>query len=156
MKYKTIGAFKSVQNIPYCKAAVDVSVGMGVILDRAAKTASLPGGGVRDVIHIVTNINDVPELGDFTKTTLVPAGEFVRADDLRTVVGLEAEFSASEITDLLTSLAADDTLVFGADGKLVKGDYEGYQIYFKVIGLTSYMDGGVLVEICAGEPAATV
>ena len=24
MKYKTIGAFKNVQNIPYCKAAVDM------------------------------------------------------------------------------------------------------------------------------------
>ena len=28
MKYKTIGAFKNVQNIPYCKAAVDMKVGM--------------------------------------------------------------------------------------------------------------------------------
>ena len=34
MKYKTIGAFKNVQNIPYCKAAVDMKVGMGVVLDR--------------------------------------------------------------------------------------------------------------------------
>lgn len=41
MKYKTIGAFKNVQNIPYCKAAVDMKVGMGVVLDRVAKTASL-------------------------------------------------------------------------------------------------------------------
>ena len=43
MKYKTIGAFKNVQNIPYCKAAVDMKVGMGVVLDRAAKTASCRG-----------------------------------------------------------------------------------------------------------------
>ena len=40
MKYKTIGAFKNVQNIPYCKAIEDMKVGMGVVLDRAAKTAS--------------------------------------------------------------------------------------------------------------------
>ena len=42
MKYKTIGAFKNVQNIPYCKATTELHVGMGVILDRVAKTASLP------------------------------------------------------------------------------------------------------------------
>ena len=42
MKYKTIGAFKNVQNVPYCKAASDMKVGMGVILDRVAKTATLP------------------------------------------------------------------------------------------------------------------
>lgn len=37
MKYKTIGAFKNVQNVPYCKAASDMKVGMGVILDRVAR-----------------------------------------------------------------------------------------------------------------------
>ena len=42
MKYKTIGAFKGVQNVGNCKAVVDLKVGMGVILDRAAKTAALP------------------------------------------------------------------------------------------------------------------
>lgn len=42
MKAKTIGYFKNVQNVGYCKAAVDLKVGMGVILDRAAKTANLP------------------------------------------------------------------------------------------------------------------
>ena len=35
MKYKTIGAFKNVQNVPYCKAAVDLHVGMGVVLQSS-------------------------------------------------------------------------------------------------------------------------
>ena len=64
MKYKTIGAFKNVQNVPYCKAASDMKVGMGVILDRVAKTATLPASedDAKKVVYIVTNINDKPEL----------------------------------------------------------------------------------------------
>ena len=31
MKYKTIGAYKSVQNIPYCKATVDMKVGIRIL-----------------------------------------------------------------------------------------------------------------------------
>lgn len=58
MKYKTIGAFKNVQNIPYCKATEDMKVGMGVVLDRAAKTASLAEDdtAAKAIVHIVTNI----------------------------------------------------------------------------------------------------
>ena len=148
MKYKTLGAIKGVQNVPYCKAAEDMRVGMGVILDRVAKTASLPAGNVQDVTYIVTNINDKPECGNTAEATLVLKDEFVRADDLRTVTGLEAEFSADEITTTYDTLAVGDELVFGADGKLVKGASAGYAIFFKVIAMTAYMDGGVLVEIC--------
>ena len=99
MKYKTIGAFKNVQNIPYCKAAVDMKVGMGVVLDRVAKTASLAEDdtAAKGIVYIVTNINDKPELHNSPETYVVNAGEYVRADDLRTVNGLEIEFAAFEI-----------------------------------------------------------
>ena len=150
MKYKTIGAFKNVQNVPYCKATVDMKVGMGVILDRAAKTAALPTSAdeAKAVAYIVTNINDKPELHNSRET--YNAGEYVRADDLRSVNGLEIEFAAFEITDGTAALAAGDVLVFGADGMLVKAaDAAGYAVSFKVIEKTAYMDDGILAEIVA-------
>lgn len=152
MKYKTIGAFKNVQNVPYCKATVDMKVGMGVILDRAAKTAALPTSAdeAKAVAYIVTNINDKPELHNSRETYAVNAGEYVRADDLRSVNGLEIEFAAFEITDGTAALAAGDVLVFGADGMLVKAaDAAGYAVSFKVIEKTAYMDDGILAEIVA-------
>lgn len=150
MKYKTIGAFKNVQNVPYCKAAVDLHVGMGVILDRVAKTAALPtdDSEAKEVVYIVTNINDKPELHNSPETYVVNAGEYVRADDLRTVNGLEAEFAAFEINGGTDTLAVGDVLVFGTDGLLVKtSDATGYAVSFKVIEKTMYMDDGVLVAI---------
>ena len=42
MKGKTIGYIKGVQNVGDCTAVVDLKVGMGVVLDRAAQTANLP------------------------------------------------------------------------------------------------------------------
>ncbi len=120
MKYKTIGAFKNVQNVPYCKAAEDMNVGMGVMLDRAALTASLPADGdeAKAAYHIVTNIGDKPERSYMGNKNDVLAGEYVRADDLRSVIGLEAEFSAAEVATDLSTLAANDMLAFGAGGKL--------------------------------------
>lgn len=152
MKYKTIGAFKNVQNVPYCKAASDMKVGMGVILDRVAKTATLPASedDAKKVVYIVTNINDKPELHNSPETYVVNEGEYVRADDLRTVNGLEIEFAAFEINGGTTGLAADDLLVFGTDGKIVKTtSADGYAVCFKVIRKTPYMDDGILAEIVA-------
>lgn len=151
MKYNTIGAFKNVQNVPYCKADVDMKVGMGVILDRAAKTASLPADATeaKAVTFIVTNINDKPEQRNYAESREVKAGEYVRADDLLSVLGLEADFTQSEITTDLATVAVGDTLIFDAGGKLVKGAATGYAVYFTVLAKTSYMDGGVRVEICA-------
>lgn len=150
MKYKTIGAFKNVQNVPYCKATSDLHVGMGVILDRVAKTAALPADETeaKEITYIVTNINDKPELHNSPETYVVNAGEYVRADDLRTVNGLEAEFAGFEINGGTESVAVGDVLVFGTDGLLVKtDDATGYAVSFQVIAKTMYMDDGVLVEI---------
>jgi hypothetical protein len=149
MKYKTIGAFKSVQNVPYCKATVDLKVGMGVVIDRTAKTASLPEDG-KSVVYIVTNINDKPELHNSPETYVVKAGEFVRADDLRTVNGQEIELAAFEIDGGTDDLAKDDVLVFDTTGLVKKtDDATGYAVSFKVIAKTSYMDDGILAEIVA-------
>ena len=145
MKYKTIGAFKNVQNIPYCKATEDMKVGMGVVLDRAAKTASLAEDdtAAKAIVHIVTNINDKPELHNSPETYVVNAGEYVRADDLRTVSGLEIDGG----TD---GLAAGDALVFTTSGLVKKvADATGYAVSFKVIAKTAYMDDGILAEIVA-------
>lgn len=150
MKYKTIGAFKNVQNIPYCKAAVDMKVGMGVILDRVAKTAALPASEdeAKACHYIVTNINDKPEMHNFSETVVVLAGEYVRADDLITVANLEIEFSAAEINGEYDALAVGDNLVFGTDGLIVKADaVDGYKVYFEVIAKTAYMDKGILAVI---------
>ena len=154
MKYKTIGAFKSVQNIPYCKAAADTKVGMGVILNRVAKTATVPAttDEAKAVTYIVTNINDKPEQRNFEETLKVPAGDFVRADDLRTVNGLEAEFAYSEIKTDSTTLNVGDILVFGIGGLLEKvASATGYATSFKIIAKTAYMNGGVLVEIATAQ-----
>lgn len=152
MKYKTIGAFKNVQNIPYCKATEDMKVGMGVVLDRAAKTASLAEDdtAAKAIVHIVTNINDKPELHNSPETYVVNAGEHVRADDLRTVNGLEIEFAAFEIDGGTDGLAAGDALVFTTSGLVKKvADATGYAVSFKVIAKTAYMDDGILAEIVA-------
>ena len=150
MKYKTIGAFKNVQNVPYCKATVDLHVGMGVILDRVAKTAALPASEdeAKTAVYIVTNINDKPELHNSPETYVVNAGEYVRADDLRTVNGLEIEFAAFEIVDGTADIAVGDTLVFDTTGLVKKADdATGYAVFFKVIAKTAYMDDGILAEI---------
>lgn len=152
MKYKTIGAFKNVQNIPYCKATEDMKVGMGVVLDRAAKTASLAEDdtAAKAIVHIVTNINDKPKLHNSPETYVVNAGEYVRADDLRTVNGLEIEFAAFEIDGGTDGLAAGDALVFTTSGLVKKvADATGYAVSFKVIAKTAYMDDGILAEIVA-------
>ena len=152
MKYKTIGAFKNVQNIPYCKATEDMKVGMGVVLDRAAKTASLAEDdtAAKAIVHIVTNINDKPELHNSPETYVENAGEYVRADDLRTVNGLEIEFAAFEIDGGTDGLAAGDALVFTTSGLVKKvADATGYAVSFKVIAKTAYMDDGILAEIVA-------
>lgn len=152
MKYKTIGAFKNVQNIPYCKATEDMKVGMGVVLDRAAKTASLAEDdtAAKAIVHIVTNINDKPELHNSPETYVVNASEYVRADDLRTVNGLEIEFAAFEIDGGTDGLAAGDALVFTTSGLVKKvADATGYAVSFKVIAKTAYMDDGILAEIVA-------
>ena len=114
MKYKTIGAFKGVQNVGNCKAVVDLKVGMGVILDRAAKTAALPASEdeAKACYRIVTNINDKPEMHNFSETTVVLTGEFVRADDLTSIANMEIEFAASEINGDIADLAVGDNMVF--------------------------------------------
>lgn len=149
MKYKTIGAFKNVQNIPYCKAASDLYVGMGVIIDRAAKTATKPAdtAACKACRYIVTNICDKPETRNSTDF-VVKSGEYVRADDLTTVANQEAEFSSSEISTAYASVAVGDTLVFGTDGKLAEvADVTGYAVYFTVLEKTGYCDNGVRVVI---------
>ena len=78
------------------------------------------------------------------------AGEYVRADDLRTVNGLEIEFAAFEIDGGTDDLAAGDTLVFATSGLVKKvADTTGYAVSFKVIAKTAYMDDGILAEIVA-------
>lgn len=150
MKYKTIGAFKSVQNVGDCKAYTDLKVGMGVVLDRVNHTAKLPASAdeAKACFRIVTNINDKPEMHNFEETLTVKKDEYVRADDLTTVANLEAEFASYEITTAYADLAVSDKLVFGTDGKLAKAtDVAGYKVYFEIIEKTAYMGKGVLVVI---------
>jgi len=150
MKYKTIGAFKNVQNVGNCKAAVDMKVGMGVILNQVNKTAKLPttADEAKAAYRIVTNINDKPEMHNFSQTVEVKTGEYVRADDLTTVGNLEIEFAASEISTAYASVAVNDKLVFGIGGLLEKSnDVDGYKVYFEVIEKTAYMGNGVLAVI---------
>lgn len=102
------------------------------------------------IVHIVTNINDKPELHNSPETYVVNAGEYVRADDLRTVNGLEIEFAAFEIDGGTDGLAAGDALVFTTSGLVKKvADATGYAVSFKVIAKTAYMDDGILAEIVA-------
>lgn len=150
MKYKTIGAFKNVQNVPYCKADVDLKVGMGVMVDRKNKLVKLPASSdeAKKAQYIVTNINDKPEVHNYVDGLVVKAGEFVRADDLATVDNMEIEFAAAEIKNGLEGLAKGNFLVFGTDGLVVKTTATtGYRVYFEILELTAYMGGGVLAVI---------
>lgn len=150
MKYKTIGAFKSVQNVGYCKATADMKVGMGVILDRAAQTAALPADDseAKACHRIVSNINDKPEMHNFIETVVVREGEYVRADDLQSVANMEIEFCDAEINGGVDSVEAGDTLVFGTDGLIVKNTaVDDYAVHFEVVGKTAYMGKGILAVI---------
>ncbi len=150
MKAKTIGYFKNIQNVGYCKAAADLKVGMGVILDRAAKTANLPASAedAKKCHRIVSNINDKPEMHNFSETVVVKKDEYVRADDLLTAANMEMEFADEEINGGVDSVAVGDTLVFGTDGLIVKSDaVTGYQVYFEVIEKTAYMGKGILAVV---------
>ncbi len=139
MKGKTIGYIKGVQNVGDCTAVVDLKVGMGVVLDRAAQTANLPASAdeAKACYRIVSNINDKPD----------KAGEKVRADDLTTVANLEMEFADYEISTDYDTIAVGDTLVFGTDGLLTKGSADGYKVYFEVTKKTAYMGKGLLVVV---------
>lgn len=151
MKAKTIGYYKNVQNVGYCKAAVDLKVGMGVILDRVAKTASLPADETeaKACHRIVTNINDKPEMHNYSETVEVKKDEYVRADDLTSVANMEMEFAKYEIKDGdFDGLVAKDKLVFGTDGLITKiADATGYKVYFEVVEKTAYMGAGILTVI---------
>ena len=120
MKAKTIGYYKNVQNVGDVNAAVDLKVGMGVVLNRAARTANLPASEeeAKACFRIVSNINDKPEMRNFEETLTVKAGEKVRADDLTTVANLEMEFASYEISTDYAGISVGDKLVFGTDGLL--------------------------------------
>lgn len=151
MKGKTIGYFKGVQNVGYCVAAVDLKVGMGVILDQVALTANLPASEdeAKACYRIVSNINDKPEMHNFEETLTVKAGEKVRADDLTSVANMEMEFAHYEIKDGdYDGLAKGDKLVFGTDGLIAKtADATGYKVYFEFVEKTAYMGKGALLVI---------
>lgn len=154
MKYSTIGAFKNVQNIPYCKADVDMRVGMGVILDRAAKSVKLPttADECKQVQYIATNIQDKYQVCEHDKAGLIKAGEYVRADDLASVANMEIEFGDSEIKDEYTDLKAKDKLVYNTDGLLEKvSDVNGYKVYFEVIAFSAHKGGGIRARIGVAE-----
>lgn len=150
MKAKTIGYYKNVQNVGDVNAAVDLKVGMGVVLNRAARTANLPASEeeAKACFRIVSNINDKPEMRNFEETLTVKAGEKVRADDLTTVANLEMEFASYEISTDYAGISVGDKLVFGTDGLLAKStDVTGYKVYFEVTKKTAYMGKGVLVVV---------
>lgn len=150
MKYKTIGAFKNVQNVPYCRAAADMKVGMGVIIDRVNKTATAPSSDAeaKTCFYIVTNINDKPEMHSYQEAAQVLKGEFVRADDLITVNNMEIEFADFEINTTYADIDVGDFLVFGDDGVVeVADDATGYAVSFEVIKKTGYMGKGILAVI---------
>ena len=151
MKYHTIGAFKNVENIPYCKAAVDMKVGMGVILDRENETAALPTteAECKAVHYMVSNIDDKFLFCSHVERGTVEAGEFVRADDLTTVANLEIEFADSEISDDYKTLNPGDKLVFTTDGVIAKSNsVDDYKVYFEMIALSAHHGGGIRAKIC--------
>lgn len=152
MKPKTIGYYKNAQNVGDCDAATDLKVGMGVVLDRAARTAKLPASEAeaKACFRVVSNINDKPEMRNYEETLTVKAGEKVRADDLTTAANLEYEFASYEISTDYASVSVGDKLVFGTDGLLAKSaDVTGYKVYFEVTKKTAYMGKGVLVVVRA-------
>ena len=133
MKPKTIGYYKNVQNVGTCKATAELKLGMGVILDRTAKTASLPASDAeaKACHRIVTNINDKPEMHNYSETVVVAKGDYVRAED--------GDYDG---------LAKGDKLVFGTDGLIAKtADATGYKVYFEFVEKTAYMGKGALLVI---------
>ena len=137
------------------KAAVDMVVGMGVVVDTAAGTVKLPTAATAYNIFVVDKereakgVNNVKkDFSDrFTDFIHIKAGEFVKLHNY----DLGDEF-ATDQTESIATLAAADYATVGTDGRwAVSQD----PTKFHVVG--TYSDAGnpmVAIEIVEVEPVA--
>ena len=130
MKAKTIGYYKNVQNVGDVNAAVDLKVGMGVVLNRAARTANLPASEeeAKACFRIVSNINDKPEMRNFEETLTVKAGE--NAAKIQRIYQISVNSDWVLGTDYTLDVkvtSADNQVRAAAPGRTVSGKGQSWE-----------------------------
>lgn len=153
-KFHTIGAFDRVINLPYCKMVEGtdkVYNGNAVSIDRPTAIATLTDAttGKGDVWVIYNVIRGV--YGTSSCDAYWTAGDYVNLYSLTSLIGLEVEISNDEYTFAsgpVEGIAANDTLIYGDNGKLTKAAATGCTAALKVIAV----EGNILrCEVVAGE-----
>lgn len=142
-KFGTLKAFNA-RNNPRTKAVSVLKNGHVVILDEAAKTATIPADATaakgKD-LYVVNNIVDKPEIRNSTDFEIA-IGEYVRGFYLADLVDLPVEFDSTIVTGTYSSIAVGDKLVAeAATGKWVEADPATYHIYLLIVEKTTFGNG---------------
>lgn len=143
VKFKEIGTYKTAKNIGYLTTPVVLKNGYGVSYDLAAKVVTLPTATTaKGDVAIVMNTIDKPEIkapNDFE----IEIGEYPRIFPLKNLNGRTLQFDTDAVTTAYASLAKNDKLTLGTDGKWVKtADVTGYATYLQIVELTTFSGAG--------------
>lgn len=150
IKFRQIGAYKTAQNIGYLTTPVALKNGMGVVFDLVNKTVALPDATTaKGNVALVFNTIDKPEIktpNDYT----IEIGENPRIFPLKSLAGRIIDMDSSQITTAYASLAVNDKLTLGTDGKWVKtADVTGYATYLQIVEKTTFGGAGIGAVVVA-------
>jgi len=148
LKFREIGAYKTAQNIGYCKCAAALKNGYGVTVDESSKTAALPTSTTtKGDVFIVMNRIDKPETHE-PNDYVIEIGENSRLFRVKSLDGRIIDMDTDAVTTAYANLAKGDKLTFGTDGKLVEtADVTGYATYFEIIEKTTFGGSGLAVKV---------
>lgn len=151
IKFANIGDFKVAQNFGYLKTPAVLENGMAVTYDLKTKAVALPTAitAKQAGLAVVMNRIDKPE-------TLTPndyrieVGEFPRIFTLASLAGHLFDMDDAVVTTAYNTLAVDDKLVVGTDGKWAKSaDVSDYAEYLEIVEKTSFGGNGLRVVVHA-------
>lgn len=151
IKFANIGDFKVAQNFGYLKTPAVLENGMAVTYDLKKKAVALPTAitAKQAGLAVVMNRIDKPE-------TLTPndyrieVGEFPRIFTLASLAGHLFDMDDAVVTTAYNTLAVDDKLVVGTDGKWAKSaDVSDYAEYLEIVEKTSFGGNGLRVVVHA-------
>ena len=148
IKFKEIGTYKVAQNIGYLTTPVALKNGMGVTYDLATKAVALPTADTaKGDVAIVMNTIDKPETKSPNEYT-IEIGENPRIFPLKALAGRTLQMDTATVTTAYASIAVDNTLTLGIDGKwIVNSTLTGYATYLKVVEKTTFGGAGLDVVV---------
>ena len=138
IKFETIGAIAAAKNNPTITS-------VNAVTNYSFLT-------YEDTLYLIMNIvnGDDSYVDDIT----IPAGEFLRGIDVKSIEGLKLIVDGKHITGGVTGKTVGTVLVVNTDGTLKTGSAEG--VYFKVtktgIKLT---EAAVEVKVCVADATGT-